>query len=261
MSSETHEREEADETEPPMTKRQDLLIRFLSAAFVAGLLTSIFFGSIILFDVPWGAVNEPLEETTEIGQGHYERWSFEVSDYRIHYTAKVVQGGKVDVYATAWGWKDYHLKEYLLGEHSHIGVTEAEGTHNPDDDMKTFYLIVDNSNNTGIPSVGNVTVKIKIENTWLFSTTEVCSMWVIVFTVIVAAVMWRIGRKKDKAETTEESDRNAEVPPSPEGTDHPPTGNVCQECGGEYLIDEDSGWPYCPNCNRWAEEMSEGPVP
>jgi len=259
LSSEVHEKEEADDAEPPMTKRQDLLFRFLGASIAAGLLTSIVFGSTIIFNVPWGAVDEPLEETTEIGQGHYEQWSFKVTDYHIHYTAKVVQGNKVDVYAAGWGWKDNELKKYLLGEHSHVGVSEAEGTHNPNDDMKTFYLIVDNSNNTGIPSVGNVTVKIKIENTWLFSTGELCSMWVLTFIVIVPAMMWGIGRKKDRAEATKGSDGPATVPPSPEGND-PPTGDVCQQCGSESLIDEASGCPYCPNCNRWIDETSEGPT-
>jgi len=251
MSSEVGDSVDSGDTPPPLTKREDFLISLIVSMLVAGLVTSIVFGPIILVSVPRGAMTEPLEETAEIGQGKDQRWDFRVSDFRIRYTVKVIQGGNVDVYVSAFGRRNSESKLYIIDGHQHEDVNKIEGVVSPPDYLTSFYLDVDNSNETGITSDGNVTVKVKIENYEKYSTTWLYRIWGLVFLLMVVGLMRSLSKDKDKEGTTGGDDETSQAPSSPGQADYP-TETVCQGCGGEYLIDEESGWPYCPFCNRWA---------
>lgn len=247
-------RRELDELDPELQvpTRGNLLASLVVAIVIAGAITAFVFGTMLVVSIPWGANIEPLEEIAEIGQGHYEQWMFSLKDYRVRYHVKVVEGGNVDVYAAGYTWNDFDYDRRILGDHSHEGVNRVDDVVNPPDGTNTLYLIVDNSNDAGAPSDGNVTVKIKLEHYDRWSTKWICVAWAFMFLILVSSMMWNVWGKKIKGESkTEGVERTTE--PSIPGPFDRPTEEVCPDCGGEYLVDEASGWPYCPKCERWAK--------
>ncbi len=212
--------------------------------------TVIIFSVIFAIEYPWGPGSEPIEETVTIPQGTDHQWEIETKGDSIYYSVEVVSGGNVDVIAAKFAYQDGKMGYFYLAGHRHLNVRQVDGKVGSSEDLDDFDLFVDNTNDVGAASTGDVTVNVIIEHKASFP------LWILAIVAVIAFLFsaWA-GMKRDQAkEQNEELARKemaALTEPIPVASPGLPADTFCMDCGGQQAYDEASGALYCPRCGRW----------
>lgn len=217
---------------------------------VSLVISLIIFGGGILFVYPWGAGTDPVEETVAIPQGTDHQWEIETKGDAIYYSVEVVSGGSVDVIAAKFAYQDGELGYFYLSGHRHINVREIDGTVSSHEDLDDFDLFVDNSNDVGVGSTGDVTVNVIIEHRPSFPIWLLAIIAVVIFIVSVMGSMRR-ERAEEEAGESVQRDMAALYEPPPTSPSGAPADTYCLDCGAQQAYDEATGALYCPRCGRW----------
>lgn len=191
-------------SESVVTEKGEFLGSLIAAVVIAGLITTFIFVPMYFWSVPWGKGTGPTEETAELSPYAYERWPIEPSEYRVRYTVKVLEGGKVDVLVTKTETVDGERIHVPVKKHTHLDVDTVEGIVLPPEDMFDSYLVVDNTNDFGAQPEGNVTVKIRMEPHEKIPVPWILWGWVIVFSIMVIGFMWSTWGRKGKGEVSKD---------------------------------------------------------
>lgn len=192
-------------------------------------------------------------KTATIDRGGYK--SFSVGGQGdIAFSVNVVEGGNVDVYVCDSPPMLGSL-EYIDG-YDYVNVEYVEDSF-PRDDDNTMFIVVDNGDDVGTASTGDVTVIVE----WATEkvpppedSIKVLPVALIVgffVALIVVVLVLRTRRNPDLepevvVETIYLDERGRQVaPPAPTLSAQ---DRWCPRCGSERRINPATGWPYCPSC-------------
>jgi len=233
-----------------MSKEERGRRSFRSNLIMSLVVTVLIFGLIAVFVYPWGAGAEPVEETVTIPQGADHQWEIETKGDSIYYSVEVVSGGNVDVIAAKFAYQDGKMGYFYLPGHRHINVRQVDGKVGSSEDLDDFDLFVDNTNDVGAASTGDVTVNVIIEHKASFP------LWILAIVAVIAFLFtfWS-GVKRDQAKERDEDLARREMAtlhePRPVATPGIPAATYCMDCGAQQAYDEASGALFCPRCGRW----------
>jgi len=203
-------------------------------------------------------------ENATITEGTFENVLIDTNGQNVWYHVKVLSGGSVDVFMADMIYYSTGTISYYPG-HKHMAVSDVEDTLTGA--SGSVHLVVDNGDDIGIASFGDVTVLME----WELQTDYVGIVVGIIFliiliVVIVAAVV--VKRRKVQVTTVVEDEFGRVV--SYEVHDEPnyqgnavgsSTGTIagaaptatdeyCPGCGRSKVYDPASRRTYCPACRQ-----------
>jgi hypothetical protein len=202
--------------------------------------------------IPMGVSAVTTQEVIEEGDDWNE--IIRIGGGNLWYRVEVIGEGMVDVYMSLFlylGIPDTGID--TISGHRHEGVTVVEDTI--EKNYPSINLIVDNSNKTGFPSTGDVTVKIQWEEK-MDSMLFIPGLIVIIGIGVGLAVLW--AKKRSDARGPKIHDREtamelqrvlAQDEAVGAAGEDPGTGAYCAGCGSEKKKSLRTGRIYCPNCD------------
>ncbi len=201
-------------------------------------------------------------ETATIDQGSFESILIDTNGKNLWYHVKVLSGGSVDVYMA-------DTIQYWTGTitvypgHEHPGVRDIEDTLKGASGL--VHLVVDNGDDLGVVSTGNVTVLMEweLETDYIGLVLGVIFLIFIIIGIVASVVVKRrrvqvttvvedeFGRVLSY-ETHDEAPNQGNAFGTPSGTVPgamaAPTEEYCPGCGRSKVFDPATRRTYCPHC-------------
>ena len=214
--------------------------------------------AVLLMLLPFAAVPTHAEDSYQgnvrIGQGDNHYWKVS-GQGTLEFTVEVVTGGPVDVLIT----DDVPTGMVFYYEgHDYIRTSSVKGKF-PMGSEGTVYLVVDNSNDVGVDTTGDVTVDVEWElsgqtSAWLAGVLVPIIFLILIVAGLVITVRRRTSRPRYDDTVVEDVyvDERGQVlgvssgPPARGRAPHEP--QWCPSCGAEMQWDDYYGRSYCPHC-------------
>lgn len=201
-------------------------------------------------------------QNASIPEGSFENVLIDTNGQNVWYHVKVLSGGSVDVYM-AESIQYYSGTIIVYPGHEHPAVTDIEDTLTGASGL--VHLVVDNGDDLGVVSTGDVSVMIE----WELQTDYVgLAMGVIFLVIIIVVIVAAVVVKKRRVQvTTVVEDEHGrmlyyethEEAPTQQNAFGSNTGTVagamaapaeeyCPGCGRSKVYDPVSRRNYCPHC-------------
>jgi hypothetical protein len=219
--------------------------------FLVSMLTVLMISS-----MAYCSLAEPLtgSNTAIIKEGEYKSFGVKGQGDFV-FTVLVVNGSNVDVFICHSPPTLGNLR-YLEG-YDYIDVEYVEDSF-PREDDDTMFIVVDNGDNVGVASTGDVEVLVEWETEKIPPPNENMPVLLkalgiaIVVALVIGILMVRVLRRREEpvdvvVETVYVDERGRAVPP-PRSRGVSPKDRWCPRCGSERMVSPRTGQPYCPNC-------------
>ena len=193
-------------------------------------------------------------ETVAIDEDKYESFGMG-GQGDIRFSVIVVEGGNVDVYVCD-SPPTLGSLEYIDG-YDYIDVEYVEDSFSRDDD-NTMFIVVDNGDNVGVASTGDVTVTVAWTTEKISPPEDPISIlpavlivgFFVVLIIVVLVARVRRGRAMEPQVIIEnvyvdEQGRQVAAPRTPMMSAQ---DKWCPRCGSERRMNPATGRPYCPSC-------------
>ncbi len=234
-----------------MNRKGVVRVDILRRTFLVSMLTVLMISS--LGDC---TLAEPLtgSKTATIEEGGYK--SFGVDGQGVFvFSVLVLNGSNVDVFICQSPPTLGNLR-YIEG-YDYIDVESIQDNF-PREDDDVMFIVVDNGDNVGVASTGDVQVLVEWETEKIPSPSDPLPVLLkavgigIVVALVLAILLVRVLRRREEpaeviVETVYVDERGRAVPPPrPRGLS--PKDRWCPRCGSERMVSPRTGQPYCPNC-------------